>query len=208
MIDRFGADTVRLFVMFAAPPEQSLEWNDEGVEGAHRFIKRLWHLAWSRQRELRQDAGDLGILDDARKATRREIHTALKQARFDYDRQQFNTVVSAAMKIVNALYKLGDDAGDQALLHEGMGIVLRLLAPIAPHVTHHLWRELGYGDEILDADCILVTGSNTSEAHPIVAQEIKRAVRRGATLIVVDPRRIELAELACVAKGLRLKAEG
>jgi len=152
MVDRFGADTVRLYTMFTAPPDQSLEWNDEGVEGAHRFIKRLWSLAWNRREELQQGPGDLGSLSDSQRAARREIHAALKQARFDYDRQQFNTVVSAAMKIVNSLYKLGDDAGDHALLHEGMGIVLRLLAPIAPHVTHKLWRELGYGDEILQAD--------------------------------------------------------
>ena len=150
MVDRFGADTVRLYTMFTAPPDQSLEWNDEGVEGAHRFIRRLWNLAWKRQREIRQ-GGDLNALDDAGKAARREIHAALKQARFDYDRQQFNTVVSATMKMVNTLSRLGDDEGGRALLQEGMGIVLRLLAPIAPHVSHALWRDLGYGDEILDS---------------------------------------------------------
>ncbi len=151
MVDRFGADTVRLYTMFTAPPDQSLEWNDEGVEGAHRFIRRLWNLAWKRRHDLTAGPGDLSALNDDQSAARREIHTALKQARFDYDRQQFNTVVSAAMKIVNTLQRLGDDAGDRALLHEGMGIVLRLLAPITPHVTHALWRDLGYGDEILEA---------------------------------------------------------
>ena len=154
MVDRFGADTVRLYTMFTSPPEQSLEWNDEGVEGAHRFIKRLWGLAWNRRDAFDITAAAMAALakDTIQNDARREIHTALKQARFDYDRQQFNTVVSAAMKIVNTLYKLGNDSGDRILLYEGMGIVLRLLAPVAPHVTHHLWRELGYGDEILESE--------------------------------------------------------
>jgi leucyl-tRNA synthetase len=150
MVDRFGADTVRLYTMFTAPPDQSLEWSDEGVEGSHRFLKRLWVLAAEKGQNIA--AGDLSDLNDNQKETRREIHEALKQASFDYQRQQFNTVVSACMKIVNALYKLGDSAQDNALLHEGLGITLRLLAPIAPHVSHHLWRELGFGEDILDSD--------------------------------------------------------
>ncbi len=150
MVDRFGADTVRLYTMFTAPPDQSLEWSDEGVEGAHRFLKRLWVLAAEKGQDRVE--GDLSGLNDKQKEARREIHDALKQAAFDYERQQFNTVVSACMKIVNTLYKLGDSAEDRALLHEGLGITLRLLAPIAPHVSHHLWRELGYGDDILDSD--------------------------------------------------------
>jgi leucyl-tRNA synthetase len=150
MVDRFGADTVRLYTMFTAPPDQSLEWSDEGVEGSHRFLKRLWVLAAEKGQNIA--AGDLSDLNDNQKETRREIHEALKQASFDYQRQQFNTVVSACMKIVNALYKLGDSAQDNALLHEGLGITLRLLAPIAPHVSHHLWRELGFGENILDSD--------------------------------------------------------
>ncbi|MES9844302.1 MAG: leucine--tRNA ligase [Candidatus Sedimenticola sp. PURPLELP] len=151
MVDRFGADTVRLYTMFTAPPDQSLEWSDEGVEGANRFIRRVWSLAASRADDIKSAGSDLGSLDEQQKETRREIHAALKQANFDYHRQQFNTVVSACMKTVNALYKLGDSDADKAVLHEGLAIVLRLLAPIAPHVTHKLWRELGYGDEILDA---------------------------------------------------------
>jgi leucyl-tRNA synthetase len=147
LIDRFGADTVRLYTMFTAPPDQSLEWSDEGVEGAHRFLRRVWSLASGG----RGEPGDLGGLDPSRQALRREIHEALKQACFDYERQQFNTVVSACMKIVNALYRLGDTAADRAVLHEGLGLLLRLLGPIAPHLSHFLWRELGYGSELLEA---------------------------------------------------------
>ena len=151
MIDRFGADTVRLYTMFTSPPDQSLEWSDEGVEGAHRFLRRLWGLAWNRREEIAA-AGNAAVdYEDAQKSDRREIHAALKQACFDYDRQQFNTVVSACMKVVNTLYKLGDSTADRALLREGFGIVLQLLAPIAPHIAHALWRELAYGEEILQS---------------------------------------------------------
>jgi leucyl-tRNA synthetase len=146
LIDRYGADTVRLYTMFTAPPDQTLEWSDEGVEGAHRFLKRLWALAAKLDGGQRTpgDAGDTA-------ETRREIHGALKKALFDFERQQFNTVVSACMTMVNALNKLGDTSADADVLHEGLGIVLRLLSPIAPHVTHHLWQELGFGDDILSA---------------------------------------------------------
>ncbi len=151
MISRFGADTVRLYTMFTSPPEQSLEWSEEGVEGALRFIRRIWNLSRNNRDNLKSGPGDLTGLGETQKTARREIHEALKQARFDYQRHQFNTVVSACMKIINTLYRLGDSAADRAVLHEGLGITLVLLGPIAPHVTHSLWRDLGYGDEILNA---------------------------------------------------------
>ncbi len=148
LIDRFGADTVRLYTMFTAPPDQSLEWSDEGVEGANRFLRRLWTIA----AEVTNDASEVPAdLDERLKNLRREIHSALKKALFDYERQQYNTVVSSCMSIVNQLYKLDQSAADKAVLREGMSIVLRLLAPIAPHVTHHLWQTLEYGKDILNA---------------------------------------------------------
>ncbi|TCT22672.1 leucine--tRNA ligase [Thiobaca trueperi] len=151
LTERYGADTVRLYTMFTSPPDQSLEWNDEGVEGAFRFIRRLWALAVGESDAIRS-APAVGELDEAAQTARREIHTALKKALFDYERQQFNTVVSGCMSMVNVLYRLDDSSARAGLVREGVGIVLRLLAPIAPHVTHHLWRELGFGDDILNAD--------------------------------------------------------
>jgi len=150
LIDRYGADTVRLYTMFTAPPDQSLEWSDDGVEGANRFLRRLWALAF------RQGAGNAGLpghgaRGEAQRTARREIHATLKKAHYDFERHQFNTVVSACMTMVNTMYKLGDTDGDRAVLREGLGIVLRLLGPIAPHVTHFLWRELEFGKDILDA---------------------------------------------------------
>jgi leucyl-tRNA synthetase len=151
LIERFGADTVRLYTMFTSPPEQSLEWSDEGVEGSHRFLKRVWALAAQHAESIQQGLNEPPTLDEDLQTARRDIHSALKKALFDYQRQQYNTVVSACMSMVNVLNKLGDSEAESAVLREGLGIVLRLLAPIAPHATHHLWQALGYGADILDA---------------------------------------------------------
>lgn len=145
LIDTYGADTVRLYAMFTAPPDQSLEWSDEGVEGAHRFLRRLWVLA------VRLQNNKAGGHGSGLENIRREIHQNLQKALFDYERQQYNTVVSACMSMVNALNKLGDTKTEHDLLREGLGIVLRLLAPIAPHISHCLWTDLGYGKDILFA---------------------------------------------------------
>jgi leucyl-tRNA synthetase len=152
LIDRYGADTVRLYTMFTSPPDQSLEWSDDGVEGAFRFIKRLWALAETHQQSLSQMADEVTELDDNQKQARRELHELLKKALYDYERQRFNNVVSASMAITNILYKLGSTKQDLAILKEGLSLVLRLLAPIAPHVAHHLWKALGFGAEILESD--------------------------------------------------------
>ncbi|WPL16519.1 Leucine--tRNA ligase [Thiorhodovibrio winogradskyi] len=155
LIARYGADTVRLYTMFTAPPDQSLEWNDEGVEGAARFLKRLWHLAATQAEMVRAQSPDAIILADLDKPladARRELHLALKKALFDYERQQFNTVVSGCMTMVNVLHKLSlDGSRARAVFREGLTLVLRLLAPIAPHVSHYLWRELDFGEDVLGA---------------------------------------------------------
>jgi leucyl-tRNA synthetase len=157
IIGRFGADTARTFAMFAGPPDQSAAWSNSGAEGTFRFLRRLWNYC----HERRGRAGSTPVLDGAAnspalKALRREIHLNLKQADFDYARMQYNTVVSAAMKMLNALddAKLGDSPAEAAVLNESLGILLRTLYPIAPHITHALWNELGFvreHGEILDA---------------------------------------------------------
>ncbi|MBV2235894.1 MAG: leucine--tRNA ligase [Sterolibacterium sp.] len=152
IIDQYGADTARLFMMFAAPPEQTLEWSDAGVEGAYRFLRRLWTFAHTLQPLLQTPATAPRKLAETLAAVRREVHLNLKQASYDLGKQQFNTVVSAAMKMLNALEKAPRaDDGAAFVLHEGLSILLRLLSPVTPHITHTLWRELGYGDDILNA---------------------------------------------------------
>jgi leucyl-tRNA synthetase len=156
MIERYGADASRLFVMFASPPEQTMEWSDTGVEGAHRFLKRLWNYAQAR-RDVVASAGDTDFRDAAQavRDARREIHRTLSQADYDYERIQYNTVVSAAMKMLNTLEAIGADArGADALAREGLSILLRILYPVVPHTTWVLWRELGFArsaGDLLDA---------------------------------------------------------
>ena len=172
LIEEYGADTARLFMMFASPPEQTLEWSDSGVEGASRFLKRVWSHAYDQQAAISAalqgvknvNAGAL-IADGWKPAVtahadfRREIHSVLKQADFDFAKFQFNTVVSAAMKILNATtafaaLKPTDDAGvaeQRLLIAEATSILLRILAPITPHISHALWQSLGLGTDILDA---------------------------------------------------------
>ena len=158
IIAKFGADTARAFVMFAGPPDQSAAWSNSGAEGTYRFLRRLWNFCAERQAALKSRSSlDATALSPAQKALRRDIHAHLKQADFDYARLQYNTVVSAAMKMLNALEdaKLGAAPADTALLHESVGILLRTLYPIAPHIAHALWNELGYaaefGAEVIDA---------------------------------------------------------
>jgi leucyl-tRNA synthetase len=145
LIDRYGADTARFFMMFTSPPEDTLMWSDAGVEGAARFLRRLWSYG-----TRFASGGGPSIAPDLAKAARLEIHSVLKQANYDIGRHQFNTVASAAMKILNALDRL---AGvDHNVSREGLSMLLRLLAPITPHISHYLWPELGFGTDILDAE--------------------------------------------------------
>ncbi len=172
LIDEYGADTVRLFTMFASPPEQSLEWNDDAVEGAFRFLKRLWRLVadkdkqpilydWLGNNRLAGFAWD--TINGDLKNVRAEIHGLLEQANRDVNKYQFNTVIAAAMKMANTLQpvteSLGElanendkEVGNQAVYAEAIEIMLRLLSPIVPHITHTLWQAVGKTTDILNAD--------------------------------------------------------
>jgi leucyl-tRNA synthetase len=156
-ITQYGADTARLFTMFASPPEQTLEWSGTGVEGANRFLRRVWNYS-AAQAAVVAGAGavDQAALSDDLKALRRDVHKILQQAEHDFKRIQYNTVVSAGMKMLNTLdaAKFDDSAAAKAVAAEGLSIFLRVLYPIAPHITHVLWQELGFAatlGDILDA---------------------------------------------------------
>ena len=153
LIDNYGADTVRLFSMFAAPPEQSLEWADSGVEGANRFLKRLWKLA-STHVEL-GPVVDLQTadIDDRQKAVRRKTHETIAKVSDDFGRRQtFNTAIAAIMELCNELAKLdSSNPQSRAILHEALEAVVKMLSPIAPHITQALWQALGHQSDFLNA---------------------------------------------------------
>ncbi|MBB5213575.1 leucine--tRNA ligase [Parapusillimonas granuli] len=159
LIDSLGADTARLFVMFASPPEQTLEWSDSGVEGANRYLRRLWAFCYANRDAILKGHGanpGLGGEDAAAKGLRLEIHTLLKQADYDYQRIQYNTVVSTCMKMLNALEAAGlpDTPAANWALAETTSILLRVLYPVVPHITWKLWQDLGYDTvhgDLLDA---------------------------------------------------------
>ncbi|WP_302138811.1 leucine--tRNA ligase [Halomonas alkalicola] len=162
MIDRFGADTVRLFMMFAAPPEQSLEWSDSGVEGASRFLKRLWRLVSDHLEAERQAGGvaggiDPAVLTEPQRELRRKTHETIAKASDDIGRRTtFNTAIAAVMELTNAIgrFHQGDNAaGDQdlAVAREAVEACVLLLAPIVPHACHALWAELGHQEPAIDA---------------------------------------------------------
>ncbi len=166
MIDKFGADTVRLFTMFAAPPEQSLEWNDDAIAGGSRFLRRVWNLfekhgdalAQSRLQPLKSVEG----LNGSAKALRLITHSITQRALFDYDRQQFNTVVAAAMELTNGIEKadfgsMGDSGN--AVLAEACNTLLKILAPVTPHLCEHLWAAYGTSEALNDSGWLTVDES-------------------------------------------------
>ncbi len=153
MIDAYGADTCRLFMMFASPPDMSLEWSDSGVEGASRFLRRVWRLAQAHVAQGLPGKLDVAALDDAQKVIRRAIHAAIKQASTDVGQfHKFNTAIAQVMTVMNVLEKAPQaTAQDRALLHEGLEAVTLLLAPITPHISHELWKQLGHDQAVIDA---------------------------------------------------------
>ncbi|KVP34282.1 leucine--tRNA ligase [Burkholderia ubonensis] len=199
LIDQYGADTARLFTMFAAPPEQQLEWSGSGVEGASRFLRRVWSFGAANREALAERAAfDAARLGDADKALRREIYGVLKQADFDYQRLQYNTVVSATMKMLNAID--GAKGATPAVLREVYGVLLRVLYPVVPHITFELWKTLGYADEfgpLLDAPWPKVDEAALEQAEIELVLQVNGKVR-GALKVAKDASR-EAIEAAAIA---------
>lgn len=205
LINTYGADTARLFIMFASPPEQSLEWSDSGVEGAYRFLKRVWSFTQD-NRQIIIDVNDLladgnnGIhwqdCDSRLQKARLTINQILAQVNQDYERQQFNTVVSGCMKMLNELASYNiENEDDKYFIHYSLSILLRLLAPITPHITHHLWQELGFEKIIIDAPWPKVDKSalKTDEVEYVVQVNGKL---RGEFKTSIETPEKELIEMA------------
>ncbi|MDX1512511.1 MAG: leucine--tRNA ligase [Gammaproteobacteria bacterium] len=152
MVDKYGADTVRLYMMFTSPPDQKLEWSDSAVEGAFRFLKKLWKLVYQHARDAAPGAPDASSLDGEQRALRRKVHETIAKVSDDVGRRYtFNTAIAATMELVNALAKSGDESEQgRAVMREGLDAVVLMLAPIVPHAAHVLWRALGHETAVID----------------------------------------------------------
>ncbi len=202
VISRYGADTARLFVMFASPPEQTMEWNDASVEGAQRFLRRLWLFGVKHDAALRQ--GGAGSAPELRF----ELHSVLRQVSYDYERMQYNTVASGAMKMLNALESFKGDA--PGALREGFGLLLRVLYPATPHVTHELWRALGYEHEfggLLDARWPDVDEAALQRAEIELVLQVN-GKHRGAIRVPADASKTTIEGLAAASEEVTRYSEG
>ncbi|CAN7615037.1 leucine--tRNA ligase [Acidovorax sp. LjRoot117] len=221
LIAKYGADTARLYTMFTAPPEATLEWNDAAVEGSYRFLRRVWNFG------VKLSAMDMGAatasvasassLNDVEfgkeaKALRREIHNVLKQVDYDYQRMQYNTVVSGAMKMINALedFKAADSAGAQVALIEGFGILLRVLYPATPHIAHSLWSGLGYASHLGD---LLDAAWPQVDAGALVQDEIELMLQvngklRGSIHVPAQADKAEIERVALASEAFTAQAAG
>jgi leucyl-tRNA synthetase len=226
LINRYGADTARLFVMFAAPPEQTLEWNESAVEGAHRFIKRVWAFCEEHAESIQRSAAEqlTKELDKDLREVRRSVHLLLKQASVDYERMQYNTVISAAMKLLKVLEAMpsgliaigpdGQKGSDlttaRVVLSEGVSILLRVLYPACPHITWTLWNELGYAatqGDLLDAPWPAV------EEAALVQDEIELVLQvngktRGAIKVPASADKAGIEAVAAASPEVAKFAEG
>ncbi len=204
LIGKYGADTARLYTMFTAPPEATLEWNDAGVEGSYRFLRRVWNFG-VKLSGLTAPEGSSVSQDKDTKTLRREVFTVLKQVDYDYQRMQYNTVVSGGMKMLNALedFKGEIHTASLAALREGFGILLRCLYPATPHIAHGLWADLGYAEQhgdLLDAAWPEVDDSALQQDEIELMLQVNGKLRGSVTVPAgADKAAIEAAALASEA---------
>jgi len=199
LIERFGADTARLFMMFASPPEQTLEWSDEGVQGASRFIRRLWHAVYEHVAAGPAPALDASALTGAQRELRRAAHQALAKATDDIGRRRnFNTAIAAIMELLNAVGRFSDaSAAGSAVRQEALQIAVLVLAPITPHVCHALWQALGSTSALVDerwpsADAAALA----QESYEIVVQVNGKLRGRISVAVNADEAAVRAAALA------------
>lgn len=197
MIEQYGADTSRLFTMFASPPDLSLEWSDTGVEGASRFLRRVWRLAYQHTSMGIPAKADINQLTDDQKAIRRAIHLAIKQATQDIGQNhKFNTAIAAVMTLMNVLEKASvTTVVDRALLQEGLETVILILAPITPHICHVLWQALGYEKSVIDASWPAVDESALVQDVLTIVIQVNGKLR-GDMQVSANATKEELEKLA------------
>ncbi len=210
MVDKYGADTVRLFSMFAAPPEQSLEWNEAGVEGMSRFLRRFWREVTTHASQPDHPDVDAATLNAAQKTLRRQLHEAIQKVGDDYGRRySFNTAIAALMELLNHVSKF-DDMSDQgrAVRHETLQTMVLLLNPVTPHVCHHLWQVLGNAEALLED-----VPFPQADPAALVRDAVTLAVQvngklRGTIEVGVQAAKDEIEALALAEPNVRKFMEG
>ncbi|KAG1254278.1 hypothetical protein G6F68_010929 [Rhizopus microsporus] len=210
MVGKYGADTVRLFSMFAAPPEQSLEWNEAGVDGMARFLRRLWAQVQKHAADGAAPALDAAALDASQKALRRKTHETIGKVGDDYGRRHsFNTAIAAVMELMNALAKFEDGSGQgRAVRQEALQAIVLLLNPITPHASHALWQVLGHGETLLEDQPF-----PQADAGALVRDALTLAVQvngklRGTIEVAADAAREQVEALALAEPNAAKFLEG
>jgi leucyl-tRNA synthetase len=199
LVDEFGADTARLFTMFAAPPEQTLEWSDEGVQGAYRFIKRLWKAVHDHVSQGATVALDQSTLTEGQRAMRRQAHHTLGKITDDIGRRRtFNTAIAAAMELLNALAKFPQSSPqDRCVMHEALEITVLGLSPIIPHVTHVMWRALGHDTALIDEPWMSVDAAALQTSTIAMVVQVNGKLRGHISVAVgADDGAVRAAALA------------
>jgi leucyl-tRNA synthetase len=226
LIEKYGADTARLYTMFTAPPEVTLEWNDSAVEGSYRFLRRVWLAASDAKDQVQFGLirpTDLSDLSKDLKDLRREFHLVLKQVTFDYERMQYNTVVSGCMKMLNMIEsaKFGQLVQDGAGLEmrfekistlsaELFGILIRCLYPACPHITDDIWQQLGFAQaagELLDAPWPTVDESALERDQIELMLQINGKLR-GSILVPASADKAQIEQMALASEAFVKQAAG
>ncbi len=209
MVDKYGADTVRLFMMFAAPPELTLEWQESSVEGAHRFIKRLWKTAHDHVAQGDVVVLDPKALDNNQKALRRELHKTIAKVSDDIERRQmFNTAIAAIMELMNKLQKAPSaNEQDRALMQEALTAVTRLLYPIIPHTSFSLWTALGNQTDIEDSLWPTVDESALVEDSKLIIVQVNGKLRAKIT-VAADASKEEVEALGLADENVQKFTDG
>lgn len=207
MVERYGADTVRLFMMFAAPPEMTLEWSDSGVEGAQRFLRRLWKLTYDLNNAGGACSGQ--SLNASQKQLRRELHKTIAKVSDDMGRRQhFNTAIAAIMELLNHLQKAPlESKADRQVLAESIDAMVRMLAPITPHICEQLWQELGHQDPLSFADWPTVDESALVEDEKLIVVQINGKVRAKLT-VPADASAEQVEQIAFDEEAVQKHTEG
>ena len=208
-IDKHGADTVRLFTMFAAPPEQTLEWSNEGVAGAHRFLRKLWTMVQTHIAEDFNTTLDTANHNDSQRDLRRKIHETIAKVNDDYGRRNtFNTAIAAVMELLNEVGKLsGNEAQTQDVRHEALNSAVLLLSPIAPHICHSLWNLLGHSDAVANATWPTVDESALVRSSIEMVVQVNGKVR-GKIQVAADASKEQVEALALEDSNVQRFTDG